>query len=869
MPLSFKPVTQLNDLVADVTLTSVTQGDVLYRGASKWVNLAPGTSGQVLTSGGAGAAPSWSTITVDLSGRVAKAGDAMSGALALNHNGSASNNTTQDSLHIQPAGSVLSNYRAIAVYIGSTDTVPSFVITKEGAHQWGAGGSSAVDCSLSRTGAAALQTNSNVTISKSGAASLSVTSTDANPSLTLQPGGAGVSPTIYLQHSDGSNSVVLSASTNTGTAGGSFFINAGAIRFQKTGVEHFAIDNAGITTAKQLIASHTGNSTATSAMDAVRIQSSGAFAANYRALGVYLTSTDTTPTFGIDKEGRINWGAGGSTATDCSITRTGVATLQSNASITVNKAGAAQLTLKSTDNNPTLALEPGGGGVSPTIIFRHSDSSSSGSIGCTSQTGSSTALFFYQGGSHTFRSGSTDQLQIQSVGTLAITQFRAQSLGSASANSTQDAVRIQPNGALLANYRPLAFYATSAATTPTTFIDANGFLGVNTATIGTTAALQIDSTTRGFLPPRMTGTERDAISSPATGLILYNTTTNKLTVRDNSTWVELGAGGGSSAWSTGTGTIYPTTLSDKVGIGIAAPTYPLHIAPTSGATAGSTVFIQDNTATTGQTTVVIRAGANQNTGGLNLLEIKNAAGTNLVTFSPYGGVAAGGTVSASVLSGTTITNYSSAITHSSRSTFSYLGNTTDTEAKYAIKIQPSGALAAHYGHLGAFAASSNTLPWFAITSDNRLSFAATNSAADAWISRTASGKLLVDNNLSTTTLSGVDASGTDVAGAALTVAGGRSTGTGNGGAVIIQTSSPGAGTGSSANTLVERLRVTHDGNLGLATSTEFGSGKGVIAIANAAVVPSTNPSGAGVLYCEGGALKYRGSSGTVTTLAPA
>lgn len=44
---------------------------------------------------------------------------------------------------------------------------------------------------------------------------------------------------------------------------------------------------------------------------------------------------------------------------------------------------------------------------------------------------------------------------------------------------------------------------------------------------------------------------------------------------------------------------------------------------------------------------------------------------------------------------------------------------------------------------------------------------------------------------------------------------------------------------------------------------------GGVQLANATAVPSSNPVGGGVLYCEGGALKYRGSSGTVTTVAPA
>jgi len=35
------------------------------------------------------------------------------------------------------------------------------------------------------------------------------------------------------------------------------------------------------------------------------------------------------------------------------------------------------------------------------------------------------------------------------------------------------------------------------------------------------------------------------------------------------------------------------------------------------------------------------------------------------------------------------------------------------------------------------------------------------------------------------------------------------------------------------------------------------------------VVPSADPSAGGVIYVEAGALKYRGSSGTVTTLGAA
>ena len=58
-------------------------------------------------------------------------------------------------------------------------------------------------------------------------------------------------------------------------------------------------------------------------------------------------------------------------------------------------------------------------------------------------------------------------------------------------------------------------------------------------------------------------------------------------------------------------------------------------------------------------------------------------------------------------------------------------------------------------------------------------------------------------------------------------------------------------------------------NYGLGTTDQFGSGAGVIGIANRTTAPTTNPTGGGVLYVESGALKYRGSSGTVTTIANA
>ena len=51
-----------------------------------------------------------------------------------------------------------------------------------------------------------------------------------------------------------------------------------------------------------------------------------------------------------------------------------------------------------------------------------------------------------------------------------------------------------------------------------------GQRGIGTNNPDTSAILELNSTTKGFLPPRMSTTERDGISTPATGLVIYNTT---------------------------------------------------------------------------------------------------------------------------------------------------------------------------------------------------------------------------------------------------------------------------------------------------------------------------------------------------------
>jgi hypothetical protein len=63
--------------------------------------------------------------------------------------------------------------------------------------------------------------------------------------------------------------------------------------------------------------------------------------------------------------------------------------------------------------------------------------------------------------------------------------------------------------------------------------------GTSRTDINDSAQLDVISTTKGFLPPRMTTTQRNAIASPAAGLIVYDTTLNLPHFFNGTIWVSL------------------------------------------------------------------------------------------------------------------------------------------------------------------------------------------------------------------------------------------------------------------------------------------------------------------------------------------
>lgn len=90
----------------------------------------------------------------------------------------------------------------------------------------------------------------------------------------------------------------------------------------------------------------------------------------------------------------------------------------------------------------------------------------------------------------------------------------------------------------------LRFYTVDNTTTTSDErmrIDHNGNVGIGTTSPDASALLDITSTTKGFLLPRMTPTQREAISSPPAGLVVWDNVNDHLNWYDGGAWRKPGA----------------------------------------------------------------------------------------------------------------------------------------------------------------------------------------------------------------------------------------------------------------------------------------------------------------------------------------
>lgn len=107
-------------------------------------------------------------------------------------------------------------------------------------------------------------------------------------------------------------------------------------------------------------------------------------------------------------------------------------------------------------------------------------------------------------------------------------------------------------------------------------ITGNGNFAIGTTTPNANALLDITSTSKGILIPRMTTVEREAISNPVAGLLVFDNTTNSFWYRGSSAWVELSDNLDQEVYRSGPDKIY-MGLTDSVGIGTNDPKYKLDV----------------------------------------------------------------------------------------------------------------------------------------------------------------------------------------------------------------------------------------------------------------------------------------------------
>lgn len=129
---------------------------------------------------------------------------------------------------------------------------------------------------------------------------------------------------------------------------------------------------------------------------------------------------------------------------------------------------------------------------------------------------------------------------------------------------------------------------------------AQGGVGINNdnSNPDNSAMLDVKSTDKGLLAPRMTEAQRNAIASPATGLLIYQTdNTPGFYVYDGTSWTAVTpAAGGATDWTVSGNDVYNVNTG-RVGVGTTTPTAALNVRGTGATTPVQEVYrgyVNDN-----------------------------------------------------------------------------------------------------------------------------------------------------------------------------------------------------------------------------------------------------------------------------------
>ncbi len=210
------------------------------------------------------------------------------------------------------------------------------------------------------------------------------------------------------------------------------------------------------------------------------------------------------------------------------------------------------------------------------------------------------------------------------------------------------------------------------------------------------AAVEIQSSKSGFLFPQLTSAQRDAIANPATGLVVYNTTSSALSVYDGSTWVNLSG--------------YLALIGGTMAGAIAMGTNRITGLPTPGAGSDPATKIYTDTADALKLSLTggVMSGA---VSGITTLTATTITATNLggtLTTPAQMGITSVGTLTSLTLAGavsgvTTLTANTLVASHPTLDTYLQLDGAVTSKQRYVQYLQNGTAKTSH---------GINTTKWF-------------------------------------------------------------------------------------------------------------------------------------------------------------